>query len=134
MTVPCPRCVLVADRNHRLSEGIRGLLETTFDKVFMVADQASLIEGAQRLAPTLVVVDVSLAQGDLAELLGSIHESAPAAKVLLLSVHDEGAVATSALEAGADGFVFKRAIASDLLPAVDALLAGGRYVSLGVGH
>jgi len=129
MIAPSPHCVLLADRNHRLSEGVRGLLETVFSKVFMVADQTSLIEGAARLSPALVIVDVSLAQGDVGELLRSIHESAPAVKVLLLSVHDESAVATAAFAAGADGLVLKRAIATDLLPAVDAVLAGRRYVS-----
>ena len=51
-------CVLLGDRHHGLSEGIRGLLETTFTAVFMVADAVSLIEGAARLQPKLVVVDV----------------------------------------------------------------------------
>jgi DNA-binding NarL/FixJ family response regulator len=122
-----PSCVLLADRHHRLSEGVRGLLDTTFSKVFMVADQSSLLEGARRLSPALVIVDVSFAQGDIADLLHSIRDSAPAAKVLLLSVHDEPAVAAAALAAGADGLVLTRAIANDLLPAVDALLAGRRY-------
>ena len=128
------RCVLLADRHHRLSEGVRGLLETAFSGVFMVADHASLMEGAQRLSPALVVVDVSLARGDITDLLHSIRNRAPAAKVLLLSVHDEPTVATAALAAGADGLVFKRAIATDLLPAVDALLTGRRYVSPATRH
>lgn len=121
--------MLLADRHHRLSEGVRGLLETTFSNVFMVADPGSLMEGAQRLAPALVIVDVALAHGDVAELLRSIRASAPNAKVLLLSVHDEPAVIAAALAAGADGLVLKRAIANDLLPAVDAVLAGGRFVA-----
>jgi len=129
-----PHRVLLADRNHRLSEGVRGLLESSFSNVFMVADQTSLIEGAQRLLPELMVVDVSLAQGDIAELLRSIRAGAPAAKVLLLSVHDEAAVADAAMAAGADGLVLKRAIPTDLLPAIDALLAGGRYVSPALRH
>lgn len=127
-------CVLLADRHHRLSEGVRGLLETTFAGVFMVADQASLMEGAERLAPALVVVDASLAQGDLAELLCSIRARAPAARLLVLSVHDESAVVDAALAAGADGLVLKRAIATDLMPAVDALLAGRHYVSPAARH
>jgi DNA-binding NarL/FixJ family response regulator len=122
-----PSCVLLADRHHRLSEGIRGLLDTAFSKVFMVADRSSLMEGAQRLSPALVVVDVSFARGDVADLIRSIRENAPATKVLLLSVHDEPAVSAAALAAGADGLVLTRAIANDLLPAVDALLAGRRY-------
>ncbi len=129
MCASTTRCVLLADRHHRLSEGIRGLLDTAFAGVFMVADQASLMEGAERLSPALVVVDVSLAQGDMSDLLHSIRDRAPSAKVLLLSVHDEPTVVDAALAAGADGLVFKRAIATDLLPAVDALLAGHRYVS-----
>lgn len=100
----------------------------------MVADQTSLMEGAERLAPALVVVDVSLAQGDIADLLHSIRDRAPAAKVLLLSAHDEPTVATAASTAGADGLVLRRAIATDLLPAVDAVLSGRRYFSPAAGH
>lgn len=110
------------------------MLDTVFGSVFIVADQPSLMEGAARLAPAMVVVDASLAHGDIADLLHSIRDRAPAAKVLLLSVHDEPTVAAAAFAAGADGLVLKRAIATDLLPAVDALLAGKRYVSVAAGH
>ena len=134
MSARTPNCVLLADRHHRLSEGVRGLLETIFRRVFMVADQDSLMEGAQRLSPALVVVDVSLARGDIADLLDSIRDRAPATKVLVLSVHDEPAIVAAALAAGADGLVLKRAIANDLLPAVDALLASRRYISPGAGQ
>ena len=120
-------CVLLADRHHRLSEGVRGLLETAFEQVFMVADHASLMEGTRRLLPALVVVDIGVADGDVGRLLRSIHERAPDCKTLLLSLHDEASVARSAAAAGADGLVPKCAIATDLMPAVDAVLAGGRY-------
>lgn len=99
----------------------------------MVADETSLMEGAARLQPTLVVVDLSLAKGDLLCLVAGLRRHAPAAKVLLLSVHDEGAAVAAALATGADGLVLKRAIATELLPAVDALLAGRRYPSLAPG-
>ena len=127
-------CVLLADRHHRLSEGVRGLLETAFSGVFMVADPSSLMDGAERLSPEVVIVDASLAQGDVVELIRSIRDRAPSAKVLLLSVHDEPAVVDAALAAGADGLVLKRSIATDLLPAIDALLAGRRFVSTAIGH
>ncbi len=38
--------------------------------------------------------------------------------MIVLSVHDEQSVRRAAMEAGADAFVVKRAIATDLLPAV----------------
>jgi DNA-binding NarL/FixJ family response regulator len=122
-------CVLLGERHHTLSDGVRGLLETAFSAVFMVADGNSLVEGAARIQPVLVVVDLALASGNLPRLVEALHKQAPQAKVLLLSVHDEATVATEALAAGADGLVLKRSISTDLLPAVDAVLAGGRYVS-----
>ena len=41
---------------------MRGLLETAFGTVIMVADEASLIEGASRLQPDVAIVDLSLAR------------------------------------------------------------------------
>jgi DNA-binding NarL/FixJ family response regulator len=122
-------CVLIADRQNGLFERIRGLLETTFNQVFIVTDKSSLMEGATRLQPTVILVDLSYAAGNLAGLINELREHAPAAKHLLLSVHDEPTVIAAAIAAGADGMILKRAIGSDLMPAIDALLAGERYFS-----
>ena len=50
-------------------------------------------------------------------------------KLIILSVHDQPSVSRSVLDAGANGFVVKRALATDLLAATDAVLAGQLYVS-----
>lgn len=120
-------CVLLADPHHGLAEGLRALLGTIFEVVVMVADESSLIEGAERLKPALAVVDLGLAKGDVEGLLRRLRARCPGLKVLLLSVHDEPTVAQSALEAGAEGFLVKRQIASDLLSAVEAVLRGERW-------
>jgi len=62
MTTKIANCVLLADRHHGLTEGVRGLLETLFHTVVMVADEASLTETAARLQPEVAVVDLSLAR------------------------------------------------------------------------
>ena len=72
-------------------------------------------------------MDLSYAAGDLSGLMRELRDHAPAAKLLLLSVHDEPTVVAAAIAAGADGLVLKRAIGRDLMPAIDALLAGQRY-------
>jgi DNA-binding NarL/FixJ family response regulator len=111
-------CVLLADRHHGLSEGVRGLLETAFGTVVMVADKASLHDVACRLQPDVAVVDLSLARdGDL-DWLKAVRQRCPDLKVIALSVHDEETVRLAAMAAGADDFVLKRAIATDLLPAI----------------
>jgi DNA-binding NarL/FixJ family response regulator len=121
--------VLLADRHHGLRDGVRGLLETEFETVFMVADEASLLEGAARLKPPIVVLDLSLADRDLRGLLARLAARSPQSKVLMLTVHDEATVARAALAAGAEAVVLKSRLATDLLLAVDALRAGTRYLS-----
>jgi DNA-binding NarL/FixJ family response regulator len=118
---PRRSCVLLADGHHSLSEGIRGLLETAFGTVIMVADEASLLEGAARLQPDMAVVDLSLARHGSLDWLRAVREICPKLPVIVLSVHDEESVRRAAMEAGADAFVLKRAIATDLLPAVTRL-------------
>jgi two-component system secretion response regulator SsrB len=119
-------CVLLADGHQGLSEGVRGLLETAFGTVIMVAEEASLLEGARRLQPDVAVVDLSLARhGDLG-WLRAVRECCPEVKVIVLSVHDEDSVRQAAMDAGADAFVLKRAIATDLLPAVELVRRGQR--------
>lgn len=118
-------CVLLADRHHGLTEGVRGLIETVFGSVVMVADQASLLEGAARLRPDLAVVDLSLAQDGGLGWLRTLRTRCPDLKVIVLSVHDEPAVREAAFRAGVDAFVLKRAIVTDLLPAID-LIGGSR--------
>jgi two-component system secretion response regulator SsrB len=112
-------CVLLADRHHGLTESVRGLLETAFETVVMVADETSLLEGAARLQPDVVVVDLSLARDSGLGWLRAVRQCSSDLKVIVLSVHDEAAVRKAVMEAGSDAFVLKRAIATDLLPAVE---------------
>lgn len=127
MSDPVAKCVLLADRHHGLSEGMRSLLQSMFEVVVMVADEPSLFESASRLKPALAVVDLSLEHGGSLAWLARLRAECPGLKVIVISVHDESGVARAASAAGADGFVLKRAIATDLLPAAETVLAGRRY-------
>jgi len=126
------RCVLLADRHHGLTEGIRGLLQTMFDAVVMVADEPSLQESAARLQPSLAVVDLALAREDGLGVVRRLRARRPDLKLILLSLHDEASACHATLEAGANAFVLKRAIATDLLPAIEAVQAGRSFISPGV--
>ena len=126
---PVINCVLLANRHQGLTEGVRGLLESTFDAVVMVADETSLYESAERIKPTVAIVDLSLVRGENLQWLARLRGRCPNMKVILMSVHDQPSVCRAALAAGADAFVLKRAIATDLLPAIDAVQSGQRYVS-----
>ncbi len=123
------RCVLLADKHHGVIEGVRGLLETAFGTVFMVGDEASLIDGVERLEPSVTVVDLALAGGNWLHVLRTLRERSPMSKVVVLSMYDEFSVVRAAMAAGANGFVLKRTIATDMLDAIEAVLAGESYIS-----
>ena len=116
------RCALLANRHLGLMEGVRGLLETEFEAVVVVGDEVSLFETARQLDVTLAIVDLSLARGDGLGLIRRIRSRFPKLKLIALSVHAEKNVELAAIEAGANGFVRKGSIATDLLPTIDAVL------------
>jgi DNA-binding NarL/FixJ family response regulator len=126
------RCVLLADPHHNMSEGIRDLLATTFDAIVMVADEVSLLESARRLQTELAVVDLSLPKGNALVLIRRLRQSFPNMKIIIVSTHSQPSVSRAVVEAGADGFVAKCALATDLLAATDAVLSGQRYVSAAI--
>ena len=121
-------CVLLAEPHHGIAESTRLLLATVFDAVVMVADESSLVESADRVKPCLVIVDLTLANRDVAGLVARLKGSSPRSKVIVLSIHDERAVARTVVDAGADGFLTKRSIGSDLIPAIEAVRRGERYI------
>jgi len=90
----------------------------------LLADSHHSLKGARRVQPDVAVVDLSLSRhGDL-DWLRAVRERCLGMKVVVLSVHDERSVRQAAIDAGADAFVLKRAIATDLLPAIARLRAG----------
>jgi DNA-binding NarL/FixJ family response regulator len=117
-------CVLLGNRHEALNEGLRGLLETTFDAVFTAGDGASLLEGAERLRPDVIVADLALVPSDGFELIRRLRAKADGAQLIVITSHDDASVDVAAQAAGADCVIVKRAIATDLLPAIDRMRAG----------
>jgi DNA-binding NarL/FixJ family response regulator len=134
MSVSDIHCVLLAHPHHGLSEGVRGLLSTAFESVVMVADEVSLFESAGRLHSDLAVVDLALSRGNGLDLVRRLRARFPEMKLIIVSAHDQPSVGRSVMEAGANGFVVRRAIATDLLAATDAVRAGQFYVSPAAGE
>jgi len=69
----------------------------------------------------MAIVDLSLVRDSGLNWLQTLRQDCPDIKVIVLSVHDERSVRDAVLKAGADAFVLKRAIATDLLNAVDTI-------------
>jgi DNA-binding NarL/FixJ family response regulator len=121
--------ILIADAHSTMLASLRVLLKDTFDVVFMVADDRSLIDAVARTDPDLVIVDLSIPVSSGENVARLLHRVSPELRVIILSIHDEQTVVDECLAAGAKGFVLKRRAAIDLIPAVEDVLRGDIYVS-----
>jgi DNA-binding NarL/FixJ family response regulator len=121
--------VLLADNHQNMLAGVRNLLENMFETVFMVADEASLMEAAEKLVPDLIVADLSLPVTKEINIARRLKKAFPEIKLIILSVHDEQTAISECIEAGASAVVFKRSSVNDLVPAVDAVTRGLTYIS-----
>jgi DNA-binding NarL/FixJ family response regulator len=121
--------LLLADRHVGILVSIHGLLHGLFETVTMVADERSLREAIATLGPELVVVDLSLPGDGEADLVGRLMSNYPGLRLVVLGVYDQPEVAERTVAVGAAGFVLKRTAATDLIPAVRAVLEGGTFVS-----
>ena len=121
--------VLLADSHLCLLQGVHSLLESVSAAVVMVADQGSLLETIERLDPDLVVIDLSMPVQAGTNVVRQLMDRFPGLRVIALSVHDEPTIATQIRNVGVAGFVLKRTAATDLIPAVEAVLGGGSFVS-----
>lgn len=121
--------VILADNHQNMLAGERALLESIFETVFMVADEASLIEAAEKLKPDLIVADLSLPVAHEINIARRLRRAFPNIKLIILSVHDEGTAVGECLVAGASGFVLKRTAVKDLVPAIERVMKGDIYMS-----
>jgi DNA-binding NarL/FixJ family response regulator len=93
-----------------------------------------LIEAAERLEPEVIVADVSLPDVSGIEATRRIKRQNPDARIVCLTMHPEVSYATSALEAGALGFVLKHSAASELIKAIRMALEGQLFVSPAIAN
>ena len=129
--VPTPIRILVVDDYERWRRFACSTLqkETEVQVVGEVSDGLEAVHQAQQLQPDLILLDIALPTINGIEAAKRIRECAPQSKILFVSENRSPDVAREALNNGALGYVVKSDAASDLLPAVKAVLAGKRFVS-----
>jgi len=96
------------------------------------SDGTEALEKAEKLQPDLVVLDIGLPKLNGIEVAKRLRQLAPQAIILFLSQEPSSDVVREALRMGALGYVHKARAGSELLPAIEAVLGGNRYVSRGL--
>jgi DNA-binding NarL/FixJ family response regulator len=123
--------ILVVEDHAFVRAGILGLLSGQPD--LTCCGEAESIAGARAAVatqkPDVVLLDLSLRDGQALDLIGILRLEYPDAKVLVLSQWDESVYAPKALQAGARGYIMKEMAADRLLEALRIVVAGKMFLS-----
>jgi CheY-like chemotaxis protein len=121
--------ILLADDHPNLLEIVTSLLEPTFEVVGRVGDGQSLFEAAINLHPDVIVTDISMPVLNGIAAVSKLKESDCKSKIVFLTVHADPDFVLRCIVTGALGYVVKRRMATDLLPAIREAMAGRNFTS-----
>lgn len=94
-----------------------------------VCDGAEAVEKAKELQPDLILLDIGLPTVNGIEAARQIQDLSPKSKILFVTENRSSDVAEEALRVGGLGYVLKSDAEKDLVPAIDAVLSGKRFIS-----
>jgi DNA-binding NarL/FixJ family response regulator len=122
--------VLIADDHTMVREGLRWALEHAgFDVVGEAADGEEAVELAEAKRPDVILMDLSLPVLSGAAATKRIAGSVPESAVLVLSMLSDESAVSSALAAGARGYLVKDCTTSEIVDAVRHVAEGGRVLA-----
>ena len=123
--------VVLADDHEMLRDKIREFLagQDGMEVVGEAVDGESALEQARLLQPDVVVMDISMPGGGGVTATRKIRAELPGVQVVALSLYSERVYVRAMLDAGASGYVVKDSIVRDLVPAIQSIAAGKRYLS-----
>src|SRR5712691_5599746 len=122
--------IFLADDHSILREGLRSLVNAQPDmEVVGEADNGRTAwRQARELEPDVIVMDVSMPILNGIKATTLIRRVCKNVKVLVLTVHEDQGYLRQLLEAGAAGYVLKKAAADELINGIRVVAAGGVYL------
>lgn len=115
--------IVIADDHEVLRRGLRAVLEaqTGWKVVGEAANGREAVAMVERLAPEVVVLDISMPEMNGLEATREILRKSPGTEILIMTLHESEELVREVLEAGARGYLLKSDAAQDLVRAVDAV-------------
>src|SRR5580765_5060225 len=129
-----PVRVLVVEDHEQIRRVMCELLQEREDVLIVgeAADGLDAICQAEALRPDLVMLDIGLPMLSGLEVAGRLRATVPDAKLMFVTNESSLEVVEQAFRRGAHGYVYKPRTHRDVLPVLDAIIRGGRFVSGGL--
>ncbi len=121
-----PIRVLIAEDQRLLRQCFQEVLELDgeIEVVGAAADGQEAVVLAEKHQPDLVLMDLAMPNLDGISATALVHERVPAAKVLILSLHDAPTQIGKAMKAGIAGYVLKSVDLDELVRIIKAIHKG----------
>ena len=122
--------IMLADDHETVREGLKMIVNAQDDMevVGFAGDGREAVAKAQELLPDVLVMDISMPKLNGLKATQKINEVCPQVKVLALSRHIDDGYIRELLGAGACAYVLKQSAPSELIHAIRAVAAGGKYI------
>jgi DNA-binding NarL/FixJ family response regulator len=122
--------IFLAEDHTVVREGLKLLVNTQADMEVIgeAGDGRTALQKAKDLQPDVVVMDVAMPELSGDQAAQQLKQAIPEIKILALSVHEDKSYLHRLLQAGASGYVLKRAAAEELINAIRVVAEGGVYL------
>ncbi|MBP7629165.1 MAG: response regulator transcription factor [Acidimicrobiales bacterium] len=122
--------LILADDHRMLREGLtHSMVDAGFDVVAQAGDGAEAVRLAERYAPDVVLMDVSMSTTDGVEACRQMRSIVPDTRVVMLTMHTDPETLSAALHAGAVGYLVKDCTTDEVAGAVRLAANGDTVLS-----
>jgi len=122
--------LLLVDDHAVVRSGLRMMLENERDVEIIgeAATASEALEAAIRLKPNVILMDIGLPDMSGIDATREIKKRCPEVSIVALTIHEDEEYFFKMLEAGASGYVPKRAAPEELVTAIRAAATGQVYL------
>ena len=122
--------VLLADDHAMIRDGVKALIngELDMEVVGEASDGREAWHKVKSLQPDILILDITMPDLNGVQATERIKRDAPKVKVLILTAHEDKGFLQQVLQAGASGYMLKRAASAELIRAIRFVAAGGVYI------
>jgi two-component system response regulator NreC len=123
--------IVIADDHSLIRQGIRSLLDDVQDiEVVGEADDGPTARAlAERLKPDVLIIDINMPGLTGVQVTEALTAQNVPTRVMILSMYSDEQVVRQALHSGAKGYLLKRSVIEELVPAIRSVHAGNAYFS-----
>lgn len=128
--------IVIVDDHQLFREGVKRILdfEDSFEVVAEGDDGSEVAHLYEEYKPDVILMDINMPRMNGVEATEELVKTHPEAKIIILSIHDDGSYVTHALKTGALGYMLKEMDAEAIVEAIKVVSTGGSYLHPKVTH